>query len=135
MSPFLILFLGVLTGIAIAVIIIGSNNSLDVDTNYQEEEFDIVMRQSLMFKISTMLEDMRTETLTQSQLYNGEPTKVRFVQTPDDRIFWIEGNELFWTEVGFEGFDMSDKRPAQTTNLTEDEMESLLIILNILQNG
>lgn len=136
MTPFLIFFLGVLTGLALTVIIIQSNKSKTVlvEEPEVEEEFDIVMRQSLMFRISEMLNYMREETLTQSQLYS-EPTKVRFVQTPDDKVFWIEENKLFWAEVSFDGFDSKTKQPAKTEDLTEEEMENLLIILNILQNG
>lgn len=138
MEAFLIFFLGVLTGLLLPVIIImfGRPQPVQIQNDEEgEEEPNIVMRQSLMYRISEMLEYMREETLTQSQLHNGEKTKVRFVQTPDDKIFWIEDNKLFWTEIGFDGFDITNRKPAKTQDLTEEEMENLLIILNILQNG
>lgn len=101
-----------------------------------EEDFPIVVRQSLVHTMAEMLSEMRQEFLSQSQQYREADTEsIRFVQTPDDKVFWIEDNQLFWTEAGPFGFDVTRKNPVQTEGITVDKMEELLIILNILQNG
>jgi hypothetical protein len=68
-------------------------------------------------------------------MLHNEPVRVRFVQSPDDKVYWIENETLYCTDIGEEGFDLSIKQTVKTQDLTSDELEQLLIILNILQNG
>lgn len=132
MSPFLILFIGVLTGIAIAAILIRQpRSSVDVKS---EDDIEIVMRQSLIYRVTEVLREMQPLGPTQAMLYD-EPVRVRFVQSPDDKIYWIENDALYRTDIGDDGFDLNIKTKVETEDLAEDELEELLIILNILQNG
>lgn len=89
-----------------------------------------------MYEVSQRLvEMMEGSAETQSRLWSSEPVSIRFVQSPDDKIFWIEDGILYCTDVGEDSFDLKDKVAVKTEQLTEDELEQLLIILNILQNG
>lgn len=133
MNSFTFFFIGLLTGIVITVIL-SKQQASEVDLE-PEETTELVMRQSVLFQLSEMIHEM-LEPLgpTQAMLYN-EPVKIRFVQSPDDKIYWIEDDVLYSTDVGEDGFDLNKKDKVQTEELTEEELEQLLIILNILQNG
>jgi hypothetical protein len=131
MNFFTFFFIGILTGILIAVILIRQRG---IESEYEDMP-EIVMRQSVIYRVSEMVSEM-FEPLgpTQSMLYD-EPVRVRFVQSPDDKVYWIEDEILYCTDVGEEGFDLNVKEKVKTEGLTADELEQLLIILNILQNG
>jgi hypothetical protein len=131
MNFFTFFFIGILTGILIAVILIRQRG---IDSEYENMP-EILVRQSLVYRVSEMVQEM-FEPLgpTQSMLHN-EPVRVRFVQSPDDKVYWIENETLYCTDIGEEGFDLSIKQTVKTQDLTSDELEQLLIILNILQNG
>lgn len=134
MNTFAFFFIGVLTGILLTVILMRQSRSLD---DYEsEEEIEIVMSQSLMYRVHELFDELMQERgPSQSELWDSEPVGIRFVQSPDDKIYWIEDDVLYCTDVGEDSFDLKDKVAVKTEELTEDELEQLLIILNILQNG
>jgi hypothetical protein len=132
MNFFTFFFIGILTGLFLAVILIRQRG----ESTQAEDELEMVMSQSVVYRVSEMISEMMDNLgPTQSQLYGSEPVSIRFVQSPDDKIYWIEDDVLYCTDIGEEGFDLNEKLAVKTESLTEDELEQLLIILNILQNG
>lgn len=131
MNFFTFFFIGILTGIFIAVILIKQQRADSDD----EDAPEIVMRQSLIYRVSELMQEMFEPLGPTQAMLHDEPVRVRFVQSPDDKIYWIEDDTLYCTDIGEEGFDLNIKTKVKTEELTEDELEQLLIILNILQNG
>ena len=59
--------------------------------------------------------------------------RIRFVQTPNDEIYWLEDGELYMAELNEDGmWDPEDKTLVQLENLNRRELEKLIVIMDAL---
>lgn len=59
--------------------------------------------------------------------------RIRFIQTIDDEIYWIEDGELYTAVLGMDGmWDPEEKTLVSLENLNRDELEKLIAIIDAL---
>lgn len=76
------------------------------------------------------------EPKTTQAMQIAESKPIRFVQTTDGRLFWMDNNVLYWTEVADEEeLSFSSGKEVNTKDLSSKEMLEILTILDALQNG
>lgn len=98
----------------------------------------LVITQSEIYTVLRYLNIERNDVMprTTQAMQIAESKPVRFVQTEDGRVFWMEENVLYWTKMQEgEEMNLSSGNPVKTTNLSRAEMVELLTILDALQNG
>jgi hypothetical protein len=59
--------------------------------------------------------------------------RIRFVQTPDDEIYWIEDNKMYMSTLNEDGtWDAENKTSVSLENLNANELEKLITIMGAL---
>jgi hypothetical protein len=59
--------------------------------------------------------------------------RIRFVQTPDDEIYWVEDKKMYMSTLNEDGtWDPEDKVFVSFENLNANELEKLIIIIGAL---
>jgi hypothetical protein len=59
--------------------------------------------------------------------------RIRFVQTPDDEIYWIEDNKMYMSTLDEDGtWDAENKTSVSLENLNANELEKLITIMGAL---
>jgi hypothetical protein len=59
--------------------------------------------------------------------------RIRFVQTPDDEIYWIEDNKMYMSTLDELGtWDAENKISVSLENLNANELEKLITIMSAL---
>lgn len=59
--------------------------------------------------------------------------RIRFVQTPDDEIYWFEDNKMYMSTLNEEGtWDSENKTAVSFQNLNSNELEKLITIIGAL---
>jgi hypothetical protein len=59
--------------------------------------------------------------------------RIRFVQTPDDEIYWIEDNKMYMSTLNEGGtWDAENKTSVSLENLNANELEKLITIMGAL---
>jgi hypothetical protein len=59
--------------------------------------------------------------------------RIRFVQTPDDEIYWIEDNKMYMSTLDEAGtWDAENKTSVSLENLNANELEKLITIMGAL---
>jgi hypothetical protein len=59
--------------------------------------------------------------------------RIRFVQTPEDDIYWMEDGQMYMTALRGDGmWDPEDGIPVSFENLNRNELEKLIIIMGAL---
>ncbi len=59
--------------------------------------------------------------------------KIRFVQTPEDDIYWMEDGQMYMTTLREDGmWDAESGIPISFKNLNKNELEKLIIIIDAL---
>jgi hypothetical protein len=59
--------------------------------------------------------------------------RIKFVQTPDDEIYWIEDNKMYMSTLDELGmWDAENKTSVSLENLNANELEKLITIMSAL---
>jgi hypothetical protein len=59
--------------------------------------------------------------------------RIKFVQTPDDEIYWIEDKKMYMSTLNEDGtWDPEDGIPISFENLNVNELEKLITIIGAL---
>lgn len=78
----------------------------------------------------------KSEPKTTQAMQIAESKPIRFVQTTDGRLYWLDNNVLYWTEIGDgEELSFSSGKEVSTKDLSSKEIMEILAILDALQNG
>jgi hypothetical protein len=124
--------LGVLTSFLAAAIIKGRSKLQASDS----DEIDISFNQTNVYQFmkAMLLSGAFDERETQSRIHS-ESKPIRFVQTHDNRVYWLVDDVVYMTNVINDSFDPEKGEPIDTKNLSKEEVDKLLAILDALQNG
>lgn len=58
---------------------------------------------------------------------------IRFVQTPNDEVYWMEDNQMYMSELDkSEDWDPDKKSLVSMENLTANQLEKLIVIMDSL---
>ena len=76
--------------------------------------------------------DQDNEAVDESQDFDSFE-RIRFVQTPDDEIYWIEDNKMYMSTLNEDGtWDAENKTSVSLENLNANELEKLITIMGAL---
>lgn len=64
-----------------------------------------------------------------------EESTVRVVTTTDNKAYWVANNVFYVVDVVDGYFDPAQAKPVDTNNLTKQDIQKLLFILDNLKNG
>jgi hypothetical protein len=72
------------------------------------------------------------ESVDESQNFDSFE-RIKFVQTPDDEIYWIEDNKMYMSTLNEDGtWDAENKTSVSLENLNANELEKLITIMGAL---
>jgi hypothetical protein len=76
--------------------------------------------------------DQDNESVDESQNFDSFE-RIKFVQTPDDEIYWIEDNKMYMSTLNEDGtWDAENKTSVSLENLNANELEKLITIMGAL---
>lgn len=78
--------------------------------------------------------DFKNKIVTQAKLHMDKST-VKVIRTPDNKVYWVENNKFYCAEIVDGEFNTNSGQPIDTANLSKQEVEDLLFILDNLKNG
>lgn len=78
--------------------------------------------------------ELKNKVATQAKLHIDKST-VKVIRTPDNKVYWVENNKFYWAEIVDGEFNTNSGQPIDTQNLSKQEVEDLLFILDNLKNG
>ena len=79
-------------------------------------------------------QELHRRTITQSKLHIEKNT-VKVIKTPDNKVYWVDNNSFFCAEIVHGEFNTDSGKPVDTSNLSKEEVDDLLYILDNLKNG
>ena len=126
--------LGILTTIATSAIL--KTSYKPVEQAEEEPEIDIDFNQTNVHELMKLMRNsgLLEEKESQSKIHS-ETKRIRFVQTPDNKVYWMDEGVVYVTSMSHGDFDPGNGTPIDMTNLSKDELARLLVILDALQNG
>lgn len=78
--------------------------------------------------------ELKKKIKTQSSI-NYSRQKVRVIQTPDNKAYWVDHNTFFCADVRDGMFDPSQGIPVDTSNMSKQQINELMFILDTLNKG
>jgi hypothetical protein len=121
-------FLGVLTTL-VPIVIINLRKR-------RKPENVVALRQSLvhtfMKKMLAAGVDFSGVGTSQSREYEAS-ISIRFVQAPDNKVYWIENDELYCTDIVSGYLEPAKREQVETKNLSEDRLNQIVVILDALR--
>lgn len=78
--------------------------------------------------------ELKQQKLTQSKLHISKNT-VKVIKASDNKVYWVDDNKFFYAEIIDGEFSTDSGQPIDTSNLSKEEVEELLFILDSLTNG
>lgn len=69
---------------------------------------------------------------SQSKIYSKRQT-IKVIQTPDNLAYWVDQNTFYCAAVHDGGFDPSMGKPVDTSNMSKQQIDNLMIILDNLK--
>lgn len=98
----------------------------------------IFMRQSTFYKVIKSVSPdtikLMTTRKTQSQVHRSKNV-VRVLQTSDNKAYWVKDNIFYYADVVNGEFDPTAGIPVDTTDISKNDLDKLLLILDNLKNG
>lgn len=98
----------------------------------------VAFRQSMLHHVINSIvphqPKFRQSKDTQSSIYQRKG-KLRFIQAPNNKAYWIENNVFYSAEIVNGEFDPTTAQPVDTINASKKEIKELLFILDNLRNG
>ena len=79
-------------------------------------------------------QELHRRTITQSKLHIEKNT-VKVIKTPDNKVYWVDNNSFLCAEIVDGEFNTDSGKPVDTSNLSKEEVDDLLYILDNLKNG
>jgi hypothetical protein len=79
-------------------------------------------------------QELKQKITTQSKLHMKKNT-TRVIKTSDNKVYWVDNNNFLCAEIIDGEFDKDLGKPIDTSNLSKDEVNDLLYILDNLKNG
>lgn len=111
--------------------ILGIRSKPSIDSNNEVKFSQTVVYEFMKAMIlSGAFETKKTQSLIHSQ---SKP--IRFVQTNEQKVYWLKDATVYVTDIKDGIFDPKTGEPIDATNLSKEELEKLLMILDALQNG
>lgn len=110
----------------LATIIVKLNTNLNFKRMFRT--FGIRVVEDLILKGWTAEEGFKS----QSQRMLAEKP-IRFVQTDDNRFYWIQNGDLYFSYAQDGAIDMSQIQKVELKGLSEDEVKELLLIMDALR--
>lgn len=98
----------------------------------------IVFRQSTLYRIikDFIPEQAMPKNIKNTQLsIHSRTGKIKFVEAPDHRAYWIDNNVFYSAAIVNGEFDPSTATPVDTINASKNKIKELLLILDSLRNG
>jgi hypothetical protein len=96
----------------------------------------IGFRQSILHGITKNIMPTNAELYkkksTQSKIYSKRQT-IRVIQTPDNLAYWVDQNTFYCADVQDGGFDPSMGKPVDTSNMSRQQIDNLMVILDNLK--
>jgi hypothetical protein len=78
--------------------------------------------------------ELRSKRSSQSKVHI-EKNVVRVVKTPDNKVYWVDNNIFYCAEIVDGEFNPETAQPINTADLSKEEIDDLLFILDNLKNG
>lgn len=79
-------------------------------------------------------QDLKNKVVTQSKLHIQKNT-VKVIKTSDNKVYWVDNNNFLCADIVDGEFDKELGKPIDTSNLSKEEVDDLLYILDNLKNG
>ena len=76
--------------------------------------------------------ELKNRKPSQSQL-NMQEKLVRIVTAPDGKSYWVKDNKFYWAQIEGSEFDPSLGKEIDTTEMSKQDIDKLLIILDKLK--
>jgi hypothetical protein len=96
----------------------------------------IGFRQSILHGITKNIIPTNAELYhkkpSQSKMYSKRQ-KIRVIQTPDNLAYWVDENTFYCADVKDGGFDPSMGKPVDTSNMSRQQIDNLMVILDNLK--
>jgi hypothetical protein len=128
-------FAGVLTTLALIVII---SIRLHNKRKKAAAQKTIGMTQSSMFLLlkNFMPKDFERMFHKETQAMYFENSKMlNYIEMPDKRVYWMDRNMLYYTDISSGRFDPGEGKPLKIKNIPEKEINKVLYIINSLRDG
>lgn len=97
-----------------------------------------IFTQSLVFfTVKSMMPDLfdfSKDMDTQALGYEDNKT-FRYIEMPDERVYWIDRNKLYYVDISDGELDFAKGKIAKTKNLSEKEVNRMLQIYSSLMDG
>jgi len=119
----------VLTTIFIAVILNRKRKPKLKKISFSQSNLHMIVRDMLPSN-----RDLKNKVATQAKLHMDKST-VKVIRTPDNKVYWVENNKFYCAEIVDGEFNTNSGQPIDTENLSKEEVEDLLFILDNLKNG
>jgi hypothetical protein len=98
----------------------------------------IGMTQSSMFLLikKFMPKDFDRVFHKETQAMYFENSKMlNYIEMPDKRVYWMDRNIIYYTDISGGKFDPGEGKPLKIRNIPEKEINKVLYIINSLRDG
>lgn len=129
MLNYLIFFAGVLTSVAILVII--------KKYNKRSRANRLVVRQSdVLLMAKSLFPESFTGQNHYSQALSYENNKTfKYIEMPDNKVYWLDKNNIYYADIKGGRFNPDEGKLTEMKNLSEKQVNKVLFIYNSLKNG
>ena len=111
----------------LATIIVKLNTNLNFKRMLQS--FSVKVLEDLILKGWNKEEGFKSQSLRMQEL-----KPIRFVQTEDNRVYWMQDGELYFAHVSSPDVEQNiEGTKVELTELSEDEVKELLLIMDALR--
>lgn len=123
------IFTAVLTTVLIVAILSRKRKSKLKKIKFSQSALHMIVRDILPTN-----QELHRKTVTQAKLHIDQNT-VKVIKTPDNKVYWVDNNSFLCAEIVDGEFNTDSGKPVDTSNLSKEEVDDLLYILDNLKNG